>query len=219
MVTSGKIVQTDGRRIVLDLDADVSRDLLQRQVEKVEVRLLDGREITGIQRRKIFAIIRDISLWSGHDPEYLRQYLTWDFVGRMEINPFSLSNVDMTTARIFIDYLIGFCFDHSVPTKDSLLFQTDDIGKYLYLCLEHRRCAVCNQHADVHHVDAVGIGRDRIRICHVGMKAIALCRQHHEEAHVRGREFFDYYHIFGIPLDKYLCDRLNLNGEKKGLKL
>lgn len=161
MVTTGKIIQTDGKRLVLDLDSDVSRDLLQKQVQSVEVRLLDGREITAVQRRKVFAIIRDISLWCGHDPEYLRQYLTWDFVGRMEINPFSLSDVDMTTARLFIDYLIGFCFEHRVPTKDSLLFQTDDVGKYLYLCLEHRRCAVCNRPADVHHVDAVGIGRDK----------------------------------------------------------
>ena len=62
MVTTGKIIQTDGKRLVLNLDSDVSRDLLQKQVQSVEVRLLDGREITAVQRRKVFAIIRDSRL-------------------------------------------------------------------------------------------------------------------------------------------------------------
>ena len=77
---------------------------------RVEVRLDDGRTISVDQRRKIFAIIRDISLWSGHEPEELRQYLEWDFCSRAMREWFSLSDCDMTTAREFIAYLISFCF-------------------------------------------------------------------------------------------------------------
>ena len=69
----------------------------------------------------------------------------------------------MTTAKSFINYLIEFCFHWSVPTKDSLLNQTDDISKYLYLCLANRRCAICNKPAEVHHVDRIGMGRDRAK--------------------------------------------------------
>lgn len=103
-----------------------------------------------------------------------------------------------------------------VPTKDSLLTQTDDIGKYLYLCLENRRCAICNQPAEVHHVDRVGMGRDREAIVHVGLNAIALCRRHHEEAHRREKALFADYHIYGIELDRHLCKVLSLNQKPKG---
>lgn len=114
------------------------------------------------------------------------------------------------------EYLIQFCFHWGVPTKDSLLTQTDDIGKYLYLCLENRRCAICNQPAEVHHVDRVGMGRDREAIVHVGLNAIALCRRHHEEAHRREKALFADYHIYGIKLDRHLCKVLSLNQKPKG---
>ena len=152
----------------------------------------------------------------GEEPEELRLYLEWDFCSRCLREWFSLSNCDMTTAREFITYLIQFCFHWGVPTKDSLLTQTDDIGKYLYLCLENRRCAICNQPAEVHHVDRVGMGRDREAIVHIGLNAIALCRRHHEEAHRREKAMFADYHIYGIKLDRHLCKVLSLNQKPKG---
>lgn len=210
MTTTGKVLSTDGRHLSVALSEDVSRELLQKRVNEVEIRLLDGRKISPTQRRKIFALIRDIALWSGHDPEDIRSFITWDFVGRHDMEPFSLSDVDMTTARLFIDYLIAFCFTRNVPTKEPLLDRTDDIGKYLYLCLEHRKCAVCNAPAQVHHVDRIGMGRDREHIVHVGLRAVALCPIHHEQAHRGEKAFFERYHIYGIKLDEYLCTRLNL---------
>ena len=135
---------------------------------------------------------------------------------RQLISKWGIMTADMTTAREFITYLIQFCFHWGVPTKDSLLTQTDDIGKYLYLCLENRRCAICNQPAEVHHVDRVGMGRDREAIVHVGLNAIALCRRHHEEAHRREKALFADYHIYGIKLDRHLCKVLSLNQKPKG---
>lgn len=161
MVVTAKIEKLEDGKLVLKPDTDISRFVEQKRPRRVEVRLDDGRTISVDQRRKIFAIIRDISLWSGHEPEELRQYLEWDFCSRAMREWFSLSDCDMTTAREFITYLISFCFHWGVPTKDSLLTQTDDIGKYLYLCLENRRCAICNRPAEVHHVDRIGMGMDR----------------------------------------------------------
>ena len=57
-----------------------------------------------------FCIIRDISLWSGQEPEELRLYLEWDFCSRCLREWFSLSDCDMTTAREFITYLIQSVF-------------------------------------------------------------------------------------------------------------
>lgn len=213
MIATAKIVGYDGEVLSVKPLVAIDRELLQKQVDIIEIRLTDGREISAEQRRKIFALVRDISAWCGHEPEYIRQYTQFDFRLQNGVEPFSLSDCDKTTAREFISYLIEFCFIHAVPTRDTLLNRTDDIGKYLYSCLEYRRCAVCNEKADVHHIDTVGMGRNRDEIIHVGMEAIALCRKHHQEAHTRGNAFFEENHIYGIKLDEYLCSVLKLGKE------
>lgn len=212
MIATAKIVGYDGEVLRVKPLVAIDRELLQKQVDSIEIRLTDGREISADQRRKIFALIRDISDWCGEEPEYIRKFTTFEYRLQNAIEPFSLSNCDMSTAREYISYLIDFCFNHCVPTRDTLLNRTDDINKYLYSCLVHRKCAVCNKKADVHHIDTVGMGRDRAKILHLGMEAIALCREHHQEAHTRGQAFFDNYHIYGIKLDENLCKILNLRG-------
>ena len=115
----------------------------------------------------------------------------------------------------FISYLINFCFANDVPTRDTLLHNCEDIYKYLYMCLEHRKCAICNAPAEIHHVDRIGMGRNRNKINHLGLRAIALCRKHHDETEIRERELFEENHIYGIKLDKYLCKVLKLNYKEK----
>ena len=213
MVITGKIIRFDGIKMTIVPEEEISREVIDKQIGSVEIRLDDGRTISADQRKKIFAIIREISLWSGHDPEYLRTYLQWDFCSVSGSDWFSLSNVDMTTARLFINHLIDFCFRHNIPTMDTLLNRADDIDKYLYLCLLHRKCAICNKDAEIHHVDRVGMGRNRKTIIHKGMKAIALCREHHQLAHVNQKKLFEDYHIYGIELNDILCRELGLNAE------
>jgi hypothetical protein len=211
MITTGKIIAYDGRQLTIVPAEPLTREILKKRIKQVELRLWDGRQISPEQRRKIYAIIRDIAAWSGHEPEELKALFKWNFCSIDGREEFSLSDVDMTTAREFITYLIEFCFYNNVPTMDSLLNRTDDIGKYLYLCLEHRKCAICNDKAHVHHVNRIGMGRDREKICHVGLEAIALCTRHHDEAHRDEKKLFADYHIYGIKLDEYLCEKLNLN--------
>lgn len=214
MIATAKIVGYDGEVLRVKPLVAIDRELLEKQVGEIEIRLTDGREISGEQRRKIFATVRDIADWCGEEPEHIRKFTSFEYCTMNGIMPFSLSDCDMSTAREYITYLIDFCFRHGVPTRDTLLNRTDDINKYLYTCLAHRRCAVCNKQADVHHVDAVGMGRDRAKINHSGMEAIALCREHHREAHTRGQAFFDKYHIYGIKLDDNLCKILNLRKDR-----
>ena len=209
MITA-KVIGYDGHSLVVVPSEPLDRELMRKQVGNIEIRLDDGRTISADQRKKTFAIIRDIGLWSGHEPEDIRKYLIWDFAAGWDGEVFSLSDVDMTTARYFINYLINFCFKHNVPTKKPLLEHADDIGRYLYLCLEHRKCAVCNKRADVHHVDRVGMGFNRNKINHVGLRAIALCREHHQEAHQDEVKFFEKHKLYGIKLDEYLVKVLGL---------
>lgn len=209
MITA-KVIGYDGHNLVVVPSEPLDRELLRKQVGEIGIRLNDGRTITADQRKKIFAIIRDIAIWSGHEPEYIRGLLTWDFMTNWDGEVFSLSDVDMTTARYFLNYLINFCFQYKVPTKKPLLEHAEDIGRYLYLCLEHRKCAICNKPAEVHHVDRVGMGFNRHKINHVGLKAIALCRQHHQEAENDELKLFEKYKVYGIKLDEYLVKVLKL---------
>lgn len=216
MITTAKILSYDGSRIVCEPLQSIDRELMIKSSDCIEIRLQDGRGITTEQRKKIFALIRDVSEWSGNEPEYLRGFLEFDFRLQNGLEPFSLSTCDVTTARLFINYLIDFCFTWDVPTRDSLFNRTDDIDKYLYSCIEYRKCAICNQPADIHHVKAIGMGRNRETICHLGMEAIALCREHHSECHTTGTvSFLSDHHVYGIQLDKYLITKLNLGKVEK----
>ena len=215
MITTAKIINYNGDTLLVKPLTPIDRELLQKQVDVIEIRLTDGREISNDQRKKIFALVRDISDWCGEEPERIRQYTEFDFRLQNGFEPFSLSNCDMTIAKEYISYLINFCFVHAVPTRDTLLNRTDDIGKYLYSCLEYRKCAICNAKADVHHIDTVGMGNNRNKIAHIGKEAIALCRKHHTEAHQQGKSFFEKWHIYGIKLDAYLCEKLNLRTNKR----
>lgn len=210
MIITAKIVRYDGVNLLLVPDESIDRELLQKDIKYCELRLDDGRTISAEQRKKTYALIGDISSWSGENPEYLKQYFKWHFCAETGNEWFSLSNTSVSQAREFISYLIDFCLLHNVPCQDALINQTDDIGKYLYQCLEHGKCAICNKEAEIHHVDRVGMGRNRKRIVHKGMKAISLCRFHHMQAHNNETELFDKYHIYGIELDDYLCKILKL---------
>lgn len=215
MITSAVITEYDGKKLVVIPSESLEREILKKHIKQIEIRLWDARNISPEQRRKIYAIIRDVSEWSGHGPEYLKQYFKWNFCSIDGREDFSLSDVDMTTAREFISYLIEFCFYNDISIRDSMLNRTDDIGKYLYLCLEYKKCAVCNKPAEIHHVNRIGMGRNREKIVHVGLEAIALCEEHHCKAHYNEKKLFESNHIYGIKLDEYLCKKLNLNCSDK----
>ena len=117
---------------------------------------------------------------------------------------FSLSDAPMSLVAAYQKYLIHFILENNIPTKKPLYEYAEDMEDYLYYCLINKVCSVCGRPADLHHIDAVGMGNDRNEICHIGMEAIALCREHHTTAHTMGnKEFMDYYHFNGgIEIDK-----------------
>ncbi len=149
MITSANIVSYDGYNLIVRPHERIGRELAQKQVHEIELRIVDGRTISAEQRRKIYAIIRDIAFWCGDNPEWIKEYFKFNFCG------------------------------------------------------------------EVHHVDRIGMGRDREQIVHIGLKAICLCRKHHDEAHRHEKELFDKYKIYGIELDEYLCTKLKLNTKRK----
>lgn len=212
MYTTGYIqdIQPQYATVVVPIDKPYIFE--KQDITQCEVRFDDGRNITALQRKKIYATIRDISDWVGDVPEALKEWLKYSYIERTGVEFFSLSDCSVTTAREFINFLIDFCFEHNIGTRDTMLNRTDDISYYLYSCLANRRCAVCNTKGEIHHCTGskVGMGFNRNTIDNLGRKAICLCRKHHNQAHNDEKGFFEKYHIYGIALDEYLLKKLKL---------
>ena len=183
--------------------------------ESVGVEFVDKRRISAKQRRKAYVLISYIAAWWGYTPtEAMKEMLKLMFIGEAETlrRTFSLSDCDMTTARLFITYLIDFCLLHGVDVGEPLYALAEDIPRYVWACLMNRRCAVCGRKADLHHVDVVGMGRDRTEICHIGMRALPLCREHHTEIHRIGQEdFLRRYFLEPVRIDERIAKVYRLN--------
>lgn len=190
--------------------------------DETDVRLLwqDQDEITADQRKKIFAICGEIAQWSAHDPEYVRKNLTADFlrsnIEQLQLSALSLAisgNCDKGTASLFIDYLISFCLENAVPTSRPLQEYADDLERYTYAALLHKRCVICGKKADLHHVSQIGAGYNRETKPQLGALVMPLCREHHGEYHSIGRTAFqDKYHAVPVPMDKRIAGKYNISG-------
>lgn len=198
---------------------------LDRRYNEVEIILPDGRRISPEQRRKCYALIGEIAEFiegfrTSETIEDTKQVMKWDFIlKRMESQErqlFSLSSCDMSTAREFITYLIEFIVKNDIPTKVPLIEQCEDISKYVYACMINKRCCICGKPADLHHVDAIGMGNDRDEVIHVGREALPLCRVHHTELHSMGNSsFMAKYHIEPVKIDEKIAKKYKLNTRKK----
>lgn len=177
-----------------------------------EIRIDDGRRISSDQRKKIYALIKDIADHTGHHPEYLKEHMKYEFMMKEDREYFSLSTVDMTTARYFIDSVLEFCFEWDIPLSYKTNELAKEVGNYLYLCLKFRKCAVCGKkNAHIHHVDAVGSGRNRNEVDHTKLRLIALCAEHHQETHTIGWQTFNAkYKVDGIRLNEKTIKRLGI---------
>lgn len=189
-------------------------ELLAVRKVRTATLLTDGREISPEQRKHIYATLRDIGLWTGFAGEEIKAVMKYEYIARTGAPYFSLSDCDMTTAREFLTFLLDFCVENGIFCSDRLISRAPDIGRYVYACVANRVCCLTGAPADLHHVDAVGAGRDREEIVHLGMRVLPLCREKHQEAHTMGRDsFLKKYHLVPIKLDEYLCDILKIGGE------
>jgi len=171
----------------------------------------DGRRISPDQRKLVYALFRDISEHTGHTPNELKDLLKCDYIATTGAEWFSLSNVDMTTARYFIEFILEFCFRIDVPLSADVSTMAKEVQNYLFICIKYRRCVCCGGHADIHHVDKVGMGRDRTTVDHTKHRLMALCRGHHSECHTVGQETFNRkYIVEGIEINEKTARELGL---------
>ena len=174
---------------------------------EVELSIIDNRIITQSQRNFIFKLCEEFAYYSGEDKEYWRLLLQQFNANIRNIEVESLSKCSVDYANGLIDTIITFAIDNEIPIAKNILdenaYKFDK--KQVYALILKRQCVICGQRADVHHIDAVGMGNDRAKISHIGKRAISLCRLHHSEAHTIGNEaFLEKYHLTPVTIDKKL---------------
>lgn len=184
-------------------DKDISYYITDKKAKYGELRIDDGRHISALQRKKIYATIRDISDWTGYVPEEQKEWLKFLHTEQTGEPYFSLSNCSMDTAREFINTILEYALKEGVPLSEAGVYRTDDIGRYLYFCLKHKKCAICGLPGEIHHVDTIGMGRDRRQVDDSDYRKICLCRKHHTIAHTRGMDALEkMYHVYGIKFNE-----------------
>lgn len=180
----------------------VTDEMFQISPEKdtCEVIFADDNSITAKQRKLIHATINDISEFTGEKFDRVKQLLKENFCIGNGLEDLSFKECSKEIASDFIDFLLEFCFLEDIPLNCSQgIERAYNITAYLSLCLKYRKCAICGKLADRHHVDAIGMGRDRRVVDDSKMLKMSLCRVHHTEAHTIGvEEFNKKYHVFGI---------------------
>ena len=176
------------------------------------MKLDDGITISAKQRKLVYALFKDISLYTGYEVDELKELLKIEFMLDRDRDYFSLSNVDMNIAREFIEYILEFMFLWDVPINPKVVVLAREVNNFLYLCLMHRKCAVCGCHADIHHHEnLVGMGMDRANHNHEDSKYIALCRVHHNECHNLGHKTFENkYKLTAIKLNERAIKELGI---------
>lgn len=191
---------TTGTDLVISVsDMKLGNMIRRKGLRHAELRFDDGRHISVEQRKKAYATIRDIADWAGYLPEEMKEHLKYEHMIRTGDAYFSLSNCSMDTAREFINTILEFALENGVPLSEDALNRTDDIGRYLYCCIRHKKCAICGKDGEIHHEDAIGMGNDRKRVDDSDYRKICLCREHHTAAHQMGvKRFHEMYKVYGI---------------------
>src|SRR5699024_5184932 len=106
----------------------------------VNLEVIDGKKITVQQRKKIFALLNDIYLFTGQPQEDLRQQFQFYLEMIKGYEPISLTDTTRRIASELIEVIIAWVFQHDIP----LNYKTSDLMKednyFIYLSTINRTC-------------------------------------------------------------------------------
>lgn len=218
----GRIVGYDERRqeVLIRAPYEDWYTMTKREYRECLVQMVDSRPLSGKQRKLCYALLREIAEYTGQGLDPTKEWMKLKFLAedleQTADRIFSLSNAPMSLVCAFQRYLIHFILDWDIPCRFPLLEYVDDVPDYIYHCLITKKCCICGKPTDLHHIDRVGMGRDREDIIHEGLEVLPLCREHHGEAHTMSdTEFFSRYHLpGGVVMDRTLCRLYGLKAKR-----
>ncbi|MCP9357971.1 hypothetical protein KBX49_07650 [Liquorilactobacillus satsumensis] len=211
----GQLSKINGKSVQIELDDILDLSKVNRLADgkkpTVELLVPDNRRISPDQRKKIWALLNDMCDYTGDVPEEWEKRFKFKTHLDLGIKPFSLSDCSMTVANYMILEILDFMFQEDIPFKTKTW---DSIPNYFpkqMLAIRQRQCVICGKHADIAHYQAVGSGRNRNKINHVGMHIMTLCREHHQIQHKLGiMTFCQEYHIRPIKVTEEIARQLKL---------
>jgi len=177
--------------------------------EKEQKRLMEM--ITDNQRKKAFAVIKDMGDSIGYEKMEMKEALIMRFAEVSEHGEISLSDCSKTAAADFIDFSIRLGYELGVQWEENPRKRLDSLDRWLRMCLDKKICAVStkpgkNYYIDnsgeivhVHHGNNIGMGRNRQKIDDSELEKICLSAEYHYIAHKMGWESFKKkYHVYAI---------------------
>lgn len=218
MQLDGKIISFSGNQLIINLD-DVKdwQEQELTQLPRIELSVDSEKEITIDQRKKAFAMLNDISEYTGYSLRESEEMMKIRYISMLK-NPkfFSLADCTRETATEFIQFMINFCLEQSIPFTTKVFDEIQQSYALRVQLLKHRICYVCGKpNADVDHVDTIGAGRNRRETNQIGYHAWTLCRESHQERHRIGvKSFAQNNQIKPVKLTPELIKYLNLANER-----
>lgn len=215
-----KVKSIDGREMKIELAEDLNIERLQTVyhghigARYCELRFLDPRSFSVDQRKYYYALLGDISVFTGHLIEEIDDNTRWKFKALTGRN-ISLSNGSSNTKDdvvLLTNIALDLAFELNVSLSNKIPIPDKNLEYYFYKCLTHRKCCICGKHADIDHFDeTVGMGNNRDKVDKTKYTYCALCRSHHTEKHTIGLVAFrNKYHVYGITLSAETIKRLNI---------
>lgn len=235
---NGKIVKKQGKKLWILLDQNANDfevdNAMMLGYDDVSINIDDNITVTNAQRKFAYAVINEIfdAQFGGYDglsqdgwlvtPESVEQHFKYKYFIRYgETISLSRSKGRKYNANNFIDILMEFVTDHDISLKDYNpleYMQGKASYNHCYRSLMTKRCAICGQFGDLHHMDTIGMGNDRIKVNHLGRRAIELCRKHHGELDSPDNDektFMEKYHIVPVKIDELIAAKHHLHVEKE----
>ena len=215
ITTEGKVYEQRGIVYV-----KTSRPAVDNLADDVTIRWHDSRDKTPEQLRKAWALMTEIAAFQGEDKESVYREQALEFSSRnmetLQGMLFHLSTATVSEASAFISMLVEIIVEYGIPTKEPLLSLCEDIERYIYVCLLNKKCCICGRKAELHHVDAIGMGYNRREKPQIGALVLPLATEYHREYHNIGRTAFEgKYHVVPVRLDERLAKVYGLSEQAR----
>lgn len=191
--------------------ADVNAKATGRAVLYIEER----DKISDEQRKLLFALWRDYETYTGVPLDAVEAWFKYEYMLHADLDRLpsvSRGRMSKHLATDFITFTLEYYLANGIPFAQADWYKGADIARVCYAMLLKRICFGCGkEHADIAHVEAVGMGRNRNKIDHTKHHAMALCRECHQEQHASGiKTFMSRHHVVPIKLTDETVKLLNL---------
>jgi len=170
---------------------------------------VDPKRKTYKTNRFFHALMVDISRHTGDTPIELKEQMKEDAEVGFDKSDgkYSWTRATRKEANKTIEHVLGLVKKADIPLSHKSI-QYMEAERRVDLCMYKKMCLICGAPANIHHVDTIGMGRDRKTVDDSESRMAPLCFRHHSEIHNVGpTKFIEKYCLeefedFLIPSSK-----------------